>query len=220
MFQHVCALLLVTFAVCQGSTPVKDTLVRDLLGDYEKDVDPGNITLHFGLGLVCANLDTTTNLLTIKLVEKYFWSDPRLRWVPSEHGGLSQLRVPARKIWTPDFKLYNPVDEAEVRDDVNVVVGADGSVTWIPLVTYKTFSSPRTDGNRATTANLKVGSWAYDSDQINLQLSETGFDTDMYLDYCPYTVSDPKVKVDSKKYPCCPELYSSFEVEFTVHPRD
>jgi hypothetical protein len=51
-------------------------------------------------------------------------------------------------------------------------------------------------------------------------LSETGFDTDMYVDYCPYTVSDPKVKVDSKKYPCCPELYSSFEVEFTVHPRD
>jgi nicotinic acetylcholine receptor len=210
----------VTFAVCQGSTPVKDTLVRDLLGDYEKDVDPGNITLHFGLGLVCANLDSTTNLLTIRLVEKYFWSDPRLRWVPSEHGGLTQLRVPARKIWTPDFKLYNGVDEAEVRDDVNALLGADGSVTWIPLVTYKTFSSPHTDANRATTANLKLGSWTYDSDQINLQLSETGFDTEMYLDYCPYTVTDAKVKVESKKYPCCPELYSSLEVEFTVRPRD
>jgi nicotinic acetylcholine receptor len=216
MFAQIFTALLLICVTSQTTlgSPVKDTLLRDLLHDYEKDVDPGNITLHFGLAYNCANLDRETGHLTSSLWEQYFWQDPRLRWVPAEHAGVRQLRVPAKRIWTPDFKLYNS-NSAE-REEVNTVISSDGSVIWIPSATYKSFCS-RGHTDQDTTCKFRVGSWTYDAEAINLQLSERPFDTDAYIDYCPYTVSDAKYKIESKKYPCCPELYSTFEVEFKVH---
>jgi len=216
MFAQICSVLLLICVASQTSlcSPVKDTLLRDLLHDYEKDVDPGNITLHFGLSYNCANLDRATGELTSTIWEQFFWTDPRLRWVPAEHAGVRRLNVPAKRIWTPDFKIFN--SDAAQRDDVNTVISSDGSVIWIPSATYKTYCSvPYTE--QGSTCKLRVGSWTYDAEAINLQLSKTPFDTDAYIDYCPYTVSDAKFKIESKLYPCCPELYSSFEVEFKVH---
>jgi hypothetical protein len=218
MFAQICSALLVVCVASQTfSSPVKDTLLRDLLHDYEKDVDPGNITLHFGLAYNCAKLDGTTGELTSLLWEQYFWTDPRLRWVPAEHAGLTKLRVPAKRIWTPDFKLYNALSVE--REEVNTVISSDGSVIWIPSATYTSFCSPA-DTNQVSTCKLRVGSWTFDSEAINLQLSEKPFDMDAHIEHCPYTVSDAKVKVESKKYPCCPELYSTFEAEFKVHARN
>lgn len=218
MFAQICTALLVVCVASQTlSSPVKDTLLRDLLHDYEKDVDPGNITLHFGLSYNCAKLDSTTGELTSLLWEQFFWTDPRLRWVPAEHAGLTTLRVPAKRIWTPDFKLYNAF--AAKREEVNTVLSSDGSVIWMPSATYTSFCSPA-HTSEGSICKIRVGSWTFDSEAINLQLSEKPFDTDAYIEHCPYTVSDAKVKVESKKYPCCPELYSAFEAEFKVYARN
>jgi len=216
MLAQICTVLLLICAASQTTlgSPVKDTLLRDLLHDYEKDVDPGNITLHFGLTYNCAQLDSTTGELTSLLWEQFFWTDSRLRWVPAEHAGLTKLRVPAKRLWTPDFKLYNA--HAAEREEVNTLISSDGSVIWIPSTTYKSFCS-RSHDNEGSTCKIKVGSWTYDAEAINLQLSETPFDTSAYIEHCPYTVSDAKYKIESKKYPCCPELYSTYEVEFKVH---
>lgn len=35
------------------------------------------------------------------------WSDEVLRWDPNKFGGVTQIRLPATHIWTPDIVLYN-----------------------------------------------------------------------------------------------------------------
>jgi len=140
MLAKICLVVLAICAVSQAtSSSAKETLTRDLLRDYLKEVDPGKITLTAGVAYVCAHLNKETNVLTSKVLEKYGWSDPRLRWLPAEHGGITHLRLPASLVWTPDFKLYNAMEEKESRTDVHVVISSDGAVIWIPTMTYKTF---------------------------------------------------------------------------------
>ena len=35
------------------------------------------------------------------------WKDEYLVWDPAEFGGVSSIRVPADKIWTPDLVISN-----------------------------------------------------------------------------------------------------------------
>jgi len=35
------------------------------------------------------------------------WKDILLAWNPNDYGGVSTVRVPPDKIWTPDIVLYN-----------------------------------------------------------------------------------------------------------------
>ena len=35
------------------------------------------------------------------------WSDILLKWNPEDFGGVSEVRIPVDKIWTPDIVLYN-----------------------------------------------------------------------------------------------------------------
>lgn len=35
------------------------------------------------------------------------WTDHKLKWEPSEYGGIKEMNVPAEQIWLPDIVLYN-----------------------------------------------------------------------------------------------------------------
>ena len=35
------------------------------------------------------------------------WYDDKLRWEPSEYGGVGEIYVPSEIIWLPDIILYN-----------------------------------------------------------------------------------------------------------------
>ena len=35
------------------------------------------------------------------------WEDPRLKWEPSKYGGLTEVHLPASKVWKPDIVLIN-----------------------------------------------------------------------------------------------------------------
>lgn len=205
-----------------GSTFDRQRLLSDLMKNYQRAIDPDSTPLKMALSYMCADLNKETHELTSKLLEKFTWKDNRLTWRPENYGDTKQIRVPASLIWTPDVKLYTTQNKGETRDDVNVVVMSDGTVLWIPLVIYKTHCTPPSShegGNQEATCKIRVGSWTYDAHQLDLQLDGEGFDTAMYLDTCPYTIHDAKVKVESKVYPCCPEPYANMDVEFKVQPR-
>jgi hypothetical protein len=193
-------------------------LVKDLLKDYMKEVDPGSTSLSFGISYMCADLSRYTMQLTSKVLESYMWVDSRLKWDPSKYDGIQQIRLPAKLIWTPDFKLYNTPNEPEVRDEVNAVLMANGTVLWIPLVVYKTYCVPGRDKGDSVDCLLHLGSWTFDADTLKLQSRDLDVSS-MYLDTCPYVITEPKVEVETKVYPCCPEPYSSVFVRFGVHHR-
>lgn len=213
-------LLLATFvAVSQAADSLTtQKLVKDLMKDYMKEVDPGSTKLALGIAYICADLSRYSLELTSKVVENYMWQDSRLKWEPSKYDNIENIRLPASMLWTPDFKIYNSHDDPEKRDDVNVVLYANGTVLWVPMVTYKSHCEPGRDKGDSIQCQLKMGSWTYDADTLKLESRD--LDTSMmYLDTCPYVITDPKVTVDTKFYPCCAEPYATMYVNFRLHHR-
>ena len=35
------------------------------------------------------------------------WEDENMQWEPEDYEGLSTLRVPSTKVWTPDTFIFN-----------------------------------------------------------------------------------------------------------------
>lgn len=215
----ILVLLLAVVAVSQAADSLTtQKLVKDLLKDYMKEVDPGSTNMTLSVGYLCADLSRFTLALSSKVIESYLWQDSRLKWDPSKYDGIQQIRLPAKSIWTPDFKLYNNPGEPEIRDDVNAVIMANGTVLWIPMVSYKTYCEPGRDKGDSIACMLQLGSWTYDAD--TLKLNTRDLDTSsMYMDTCPYVITEPIVKVEAKVYPCCPEKYASLFVRFRLHHR-
>jgi hypothetical protein len=211
------SLVVLTLAVSQTvSCTTKDKLVRDLTSDYLAVVDPGHSKLELGLSFQCVLYDKQTGLLTSRLMEGYKWTDERLKWNPSEYDGINNLRLPTKLLWVPDVKLYNAYTESETRDEANAVVSSDGSVLWIPPAIYVTRCTP--SGESSANCHIQIGSWTYNTETLPLKSFE--LDTSMYLDNCPFTISDQTQKIEAKEYPCCPnEKYASLHVSFTVKPR-
>lgn len=48
-------------------------------------------------------------MITLVAWIEYQWTDYKLKWQPSEYGGIKDIRVPgnANAIWKPDVLLYN-----------------------------------------------------------------------------------------------------------------
>jgi len=212
------AILCVVLAQVFANTDHKQRLVSDLMKNYMREIEPNATPLKMSVSYVCANLNTDSHELTSKLLEKYTWQDNRLMWTPSHYGGIDLVIFPAKMIWTPDFKLYTAHKDAEMRDDVNAIIFSNGTVLWIPMVVYKTYCDP-TSKDESTTCKLSIGSWTYDANTLMLKVDGEGFDTFMYIDNCPYTISEPKATVFTTTYPCCPEPYSSMKIEFKITPR-
>jgi len=212
-------LILATFAVSQANDSLTtQKLVKDLMKDYMKEVDPGSTNLTLSVSFMCVDVSRQALQLTSKVLENYMWQDTRLKWDPTKYGNTEQIRIPASMIWTPDFKLYNShLVPGEVRDEVNVVVMSNGTILWIPMVVYKSYCEPGRDRGDSISCMLHLGSWTYDANTLMLQSHD--LDMGMYLDTCPYVITDPKVKVETKVYACCPEPYSSLFVNFGVHER-
>ena len=193
-------------------------LIADLKKDYNKIIYPDNITLQIGLTYVCAYMDEEHHRLSSRVFERYHWVDNRLSWDPKKYEGVEKISIPDKYIWTPDVHLQNAI-MTEDRDEVNAVVLANGNVYWIPPVNYKTRCSDHDDHDDSYHCKLSLGSWTYDAKSVPLELFLGGFDTKFYLDTCPYTIDNAKAAIKTKKYECCPNPYSTLNVEFDIHKR-
>ncbi|GIY02769.1 neuronal acetylcholine receptor subunit alpha-7 [Caerostris darwini] len=113
------------------------------------------------------------------------WVDVNLRWNSSEYGGVADLRIPPWRIWKPDVLMYNSADEKfDGTYHTNVVVRNNGSCTYIPPGIFKSTCKiditwfPFDDQR----CKMKFGSWTYDGNHIDLQLSSVkGGDLSTYI---------------------------------------
>jgi len=187
-----------------------DKLLKDLFGeDYNSEARPGNVSVSIGLGLLCAQLDSKSHVLTSRVWLREFWTDPRLTWDESDYGGLDSISVRSWYIWRPDIKLYNSWEEDYPDWNVNVIVHSSGTVFWVPPVTFKSLCSSSGD------CKLELGSWTHDGFSISLDKLHN-LDLDYYDTNCPFEVTNAKTELKVQKYECCEEPYPSFVTEFTV----
>ncbi|KIH57162.1 Neurotransmitter-gated ion-channel ligand binding domain protein [Ancylostoma duodenale] len=80
-------------------------------------------------------MDEKNQVITLVAWIEYQWTDYKLKWQPSEYGGIKDIRVPgnANAIWKPDVLLYNSADENfDSTYPVNYVVSHTGHVLQVP----------------------------------------------------------------------------------------
>ncbi|KAI0212090.1 Neuronal acetylcholine receptor subunit alpha-6 [Lamellibrachia satsuma] len=101
------------------------------------------------------------------------WVDPQLKWDPQNFGNIDTIRIPAKKIWTPDIVLFNSLDVGgETVVDTLAVVNSNGTVTWTPheILTSHCPMHMRHFPQDQQTCHLAYGSWTYDNTELKLKL--------------------------------------------------
>merc|ERR1712098_482186 len=122
MMRSGLVLLLVLGATVAKNENAFSRLIDDLFADggYEKDAIPmlkpadkeSNINaINVGVGMSIIDLDyDPSDVLSASTWFKATWEDYRLKWDPDHYEGLTSIKVPASRIWTPDLSVYNAAD--------------------------------------------------------------------------------------------------------------
>ncbi|XP_053319147.1 acetylcholine receptor subunit beta [Spea bombifrons] len=134
-------ILLLWGTLLQGTgANTSEGLLRDkLFKNYNANVRPTRahseqVTVQVGMTLSqLISLKEKNEELTTKVYLNLAWMDYRLSWDPAAHSGIISLRISSGSVWKPDIVLMNNNDgEFDMALDVDVLVTADGSVTWEP----------------------------------------------------------------------------------------
>jgi nicotinic acetylcholine receptor len=197
-----------------GADRFLDKLAVDLTKDYVNFINPGNITVTIGMSLMGARFDRATRVLTSRGNKYYSWIDSRLAWNPKNYGRISEVSLPVTKLWTPDIMLYNSYENAEVREDVRVVVQSRGNVVWVPPTTYTTKCSQ--SDSRQFNCLLKFGSWTMNAAVLNLETGNDQMDLTRYYASDDFDVISARSSVNTVVYDCCPEPYSTYEINIQI----
>ncbi|XP_047476163.1 acetylcholine receptor subunit alpha-like [Penaeus chinensis] len=214
--------------------PDAKRLYDDLLSNYNKLVrpvinvtDPLEVKIKLKLSqLIDVNLKN--QIMTTNLWVEQFWYDYKLKWEPSEYGGVKMLHVPSDHIWRPDIVLYNNADgNFEVTLATKATLHHDGLVEWKPPAIYK--SSCEIDVEffpfDEQTCVMKFGSWTYDGGQVDLRhidevehnpVVEIGVDlSEFYMSVEWDILAVPAIR-NEKYYTCCDEPYLDITFNITM----
>jgi len=244
MMRSGLVLLLVLGAALAKNENAFSRLIDDLFADggYEKDAIPmqkpadkeSNINaINVGVGMSIIDLDyDPSDVLSASTWFKATWEDYRLKWDPDHYDGLSSIKVPASRIWTPDLSVYNAADfgagsfsHLYANNPTNAIVYSSGKVLWIPAIPmkvycnngYKVTQDP--SDNYALECKITIGSWTYDGFHLNM----TAYDGEEYMELSDmtrnsrYVVTSQKGDaIQTKYYDCCKEPYLSMNYVFTI----
>lgn len=217
--KNIFAAVIAAYCLLQVSgRTVKERLLNDLTDDYEPAIDPGVVDLQLSVYLMCSWIDDDSGFVFSHGWESYSWTDERLEWSPDEYGGLGSLQVPAKFVWTPDMREFRAVGTEIDRDEgVYVVLSSDGTVVWIPPVTYR---SACTENEGKKNCDFRIGSWAYSGNAVRLAVQgSAGLDVSYYQDACPLAVESHTAQVVNHTYPCCEEPYPSMDISIVFNQR-
>jgi len=206
---------------------------------YEKDVipmeaapnadnDANAVVFNLGASVIRMDMknlesDELKPVLEMTSWLRMSWMDFRLKWNPEAYGGISQIRLPASKVWIPDIEVFSAVNfgpdsysQRMAAGPGHVVVYSSGFVLYIPAVDIQL---PCSKNSKDYSCHMKMGSWTYDAFHLGL----TPFDNKTHLDLenvqreSPYLITSQDGDAKKTKfYDCCKEPYPAMEYKFTV----
>ncbi|XP_071439661.1 acetylcholine receptor subunit alpha-L1-like isoform X2 [Hetaerina americana] len=161
--------------------------------------------------------------MTVYCWVKMFWSDEKLRWNSSDYGGLTRLYLADHEIWQPDIVLYNSASGTEVDHYGNThsIVHEDGTVLWVPPSLFRVFCdlNLRRWPYDEQTCLLRLGSWTYDGDQVDLQLDDNEAEFDLMVQNTQWEILGLARKRNVAFYSCCSEPYIDVTFALTLKRR-
>jgi len=202
-----------------------ENLLVQLDKGYKRFVAPKNVTISIAINYLCAILDERSLTLESKVFETYKWTDTRLSWNPSQHGGIDLVFIPAKLVWLPDdFRVLNSVGNFADRDDINVAIDHNGEVTWLPLSTYKSLCTKSPSYREDHTYNCRIGfgPWTFGAPRLPIKLlypSGVVLDGSVFHDECPHVVGQHRTEFKTEKYDCCADPFYLLNFRFDVHRR-
>lgn len=147
------------------------------------------------------------------------WTDEKLKWKTKDYGNLEFIHLAPHELWQPDISLYNSASGSNIDcfGSTHMVVRNNGSVLWVPPTHFRAFCSLDLhywpfDTHECT---LKLGSYVFDGDQIDIELFEDGFDKDdVRLIKNEWQVGKISAGRHVTYYACCPEPY--VDITYTI----
>lgn len=117
----------------------EERLQEDLFSNYNLKASPGHPT-HVGLAIYMQKLeraDASTGTLEVNAWVQMGWYDPRLKWEPSEYGGINTTTASIvgstnadTMIWHPDFDLFDSPGLSASLSNQDASIKSDGYVYW------------------------------------------------------------------------------------------
>ncbi|XP_046839009.1 neuronal acetylcholine receptor subunit alpha-7-like [Xenia sp. Carnegie-2017] len=146
--------------------------------------------------------------MSYKQLQALYWKDVALKWNSSEYGGYKHIYVSPSKVWIPDLTLYNNADEnGGVMFDLNyqIKIRSDGYVRLVcPLILssvcpinirYFPFDTQKCE--------LKIGFWAYDSEDLDLQMHTNNIDLSNFEANSVWEYKSVNAIRNTVNYTCC-----------------
>ncbi|CAM4750927.1 unnamed protein product [Rotaria magnacalcarata] len=200
-------------------------LLKYLLEDQnynplERPVLNDSHTLQVSMSLALQQImdyDEKNEIIAISGWLVFEWFDYNLQWNPDDYGGISTVRIPCERLWTPDVFLYNSASENfEGTMKTNIVVQNTGNLLFFSYTFCNTciVFAFFLDVQNCT---LKFGTWSFDESTVNLTTNSNTGQVDAYVKNAEWDLEAFVAVRQSVKYECCPTVYPF--VLFTVQIR-
>ncbi|KAI2808030.1 hypothetical protein BLOT_005972 [Blomia tropicalis] len=209
----------------QEQTNEERRLFNYLMRNYDTNIRPiknSSMAIHIRLGITLAqifDLDEKNQVLTTNIWLDQEWFDEFLTWNASDYGNIVKIRVPCQSIWLPDIVLYNNADDY-TRGYMcsRAVIEPNGNVFWPPPtkfrstcqvdVTYFPFDDQ--------TCKLKLGSWIYDGNQVDITNRTEDVDLSNYVANGEWDLIGTKLVRNVVYYPCCAEPFPDVTITLVI----
>ncbi|XP_034936490.1 acetylcholine receptor subunit alpha-like 1 isoform X2 [Chelonus insularis] len=191
-----------------------DKLKRDLLFKYDKFARPAqhyNTTrVYFGMTIFHISMDEFKSAIGVQAWVRMLWMDEKLKWNSSDYGGLRRLQVGNHEVWQPDIILYNSVAVSSIEHygDTHCHIYEDGTVLWVPPTQFLALCDLdlRLWPFDTQTCSLKLGSWTYPGNQIDLRLSNSSLEGAVHLiQNTEWKLVEITRLRNITTYECCPD---------------
>lgn len=119
------------------------------------------------------DINEQKSIMTVNGWMKFSWNDDKLKWDPADYGGLDSVHMADHEVWQPDVVLYNSAlgNDISHYGRTTCIVYAGGKVLWVPPSQFQVFCDLdlRNWPYDVQKCMVKVGSWTYSGNMINLQ---------------------------------------------------
>ncbi|XP_060073245.1 neuronal acetylcholine receptor subunit alpha-5-like [Ylistrum balloti] len=198
-------------------------LVKDLLNDYDTNVIPITaeeplVTVDHGLTVISIR-KFDRHLLELNTWSSMMWIDPSLKWVPSKYNNVNMVSVFHDQVWIPDVTTYNTYHPEPIMKDIRVAIKDNGLVIFVPQTKTVLTCKVSTDAEEVYTCHVKLGSWTYSGNKMDLVNSGGIVDMSEYSVDDDWVITNTTVVRNVDTYSCCTESYISLLYTIELKPR-
>ncbi|CAD5114192.1 DgyrCDS3336 [Dimorphilus gyrociliatus] len=191
-------------------------LIRWLMIDYDKRSRPvanhsQPVTVKYGFKLSeIQGVDERNNKLELFAWQSMQWRDEYLSWRPKNFDNISEITIPSKYVWQPDFIQENNAKDfynKQYQEYFHVIVNHDGIVTAAPagqLTTVCSFNLFYFPFDKHT-CKVVISSWTYTCDEVDIKSNLTEIDLGFFkpngewtLEYTDVTNIETKTNRDYK----------------------